>query len=1056
MHTNSLFFDRQDKFFLDSVNRSIEYNQKIKSHYQLKIHPNGIIDMSISQEIRMATAVVSLLDRLQTNNIKERLLALENLHNEVLFTAGTKFRRNTARVLIEIMKEIIRAYGEEQKQLQLAHDFRMAATGKPTIVRKLLRRYHLLEMPEAWNQLVFDHHVHDANTKGRKSPTHLIMDAWVKGIRSLTVIYYNYIKPETAFELLSAADIMGIKIRIGLLYNIAYRQKLIDFIWVPQGFYGIDDFMEFLDEPSMKQLMQDGRQISQWREKFIFKIIEEWNQNLRHRINTEFNLELPPISAEEYKHFVSIGQSSVLHLAELIQKDANDALRQKAQAIKEQILHCSDGQELLVLQNTLNNYDKLTTEYFLEILEDCEQQVEKEIIAEILTEDDLNKIPHILKYSPHQLVYRFKEIRSNGYIVLNLAHSTPEEVVNLLWDTDGEITHLEIFNVYDWQRGNARYTQEINELMQAINNKNTPLLKSIILQMIESCKNDTEEPLLNCSERQSYFCADSAVYLQKQQQEQLQNYIDNPKLQPITIEERLKALHQVLRNISVIIDYYSGKKLFTRMGTDSTSRVGRLAGMGLAYVQSLPHRTLKELKKNSNESRVIIPIRKEVRMVDTYIMPHANEHISVLFKILRKIPFIKKLTYKKTRSWTDFEANTTVFNDGNCTNDLKSFHSAKGNIITLGGKGLRTTNGFIEKTAKNTLSKLHYLNSNLSNAIKVLIGFVPAFYSFQYTQDIAVLAWGGAFIWFLITGLRNIFQAIMGVGGLKRSPLMRWNNYVSWSRLCDSLMYTGISVLLLELVVRHVFLENCFGITASTDPLLSFTVISLVNGFYIMGHNYIRGLQTEAIVGNFFRSFIAIPISLLYNNIFFEFLSVIGIQNAMEIAVSSSAIISKVASDTGAALIEGYADKESNIWLRRWDYKLAHEKLYRHYTRLELLFPEQDSLELLKNPQQVLNKVKDSNHKLYTAMIVNALDLMYLHYYQPRSFSTLKEIIRQLSENEKLAWLRMQYVLQCQKDVSQLFIDEVLGENFSRALSFYLDTHEQYLRHLQKLFQIEY
>lgn len=1056
MHTNTLFFDRQDKFFLDSVNKSIDYNQKIKSHYQLRIHPNGIIDMSISQEIRMAAAVISLLDRLQTNNINERLLALENLHNEVLFTAGTKFRRNTARVLIEIMKEIVRAYGDEQKQLQLAHDFRMAATGKPTIVRKLLRRYHLLEMPEAWNQLIFDHHVHDANTKGRKSPTHLIMDAWVKGIRSLTVIYYNYVKAETAFELLSAAKIMGIKIRIGLLYNIVYRQKLIDFIWVPQGFYGTDDFMEFLDEPNMKQLMQDGKQISSWREKFIFKIIEEWNQNLRHRINAEFGLELPPISAEVYKQFVSVGQSSVLHLAELIQKDANAVLKQKAQTIKEKILHCSEDQELLVLHNELNNYDKLTTEYFLEILEDCEQKIDREIIAEILTEENLDNIPHILKYSPHQLVYRLKEIRSNGYIVLNLANSTPEEVINLLWETDGEITHLEIFNVYDWQKGNAKYTVKINELMQAINNKNTPLLKSIILQLIEDCKNDTEAHLLDIEEQPTYYCADTAISLSGAEHNRFAKYAANPKLQPVSIEERLKALHQVLQNIAEIIDYYSGKKLFTRMGTDSTSRVGRLAGMGLAYVQSLPLRAVKELKKNSNESRVIIPIRKEVRMVETYIMPQANEQISLLRKILRKIPLIKKLTYKKLRSWTDFEANTTVFNNGNCSNDLKSFTSSKGNIITLGGKGLRTTNGFVEKNPKNTLSKMHYLNSKLSNAIKVLIGFIPAFYSFQYTQDIAFLAWGGAFIWFLITGFRNILQAIMGVGGLKRSPLMRWNNYVSWSRLCDSLMYTGISVLLLELVVRHVCLEEGLGITASSNPLLSFTVISLVNGFYIMGHNYIRGLQTEAIVGNFFRSFIAIPISLFYNNIFFEALTVIGFQNAVEIAVSSSAIISKVASDTGAALIEGYADKESNIWLRRWDYKLAHEKLYRHYTKLELLFPEQDSLELLKNPQYVLNKIKETNHKLYTAMIVNALDLMYLHYYQPRSFSMLKEIVKKLSDNEKLAWLRMQYVLQCHKDVSQLFIDEVLGENFSKALSFYLDTHEQYLRHLQKLFQIEY
>jgi len=43
-----------------------------------------------------------------------------------------------------------------------------------------------------------DHHIHDANTKGRKNPTHLMMDAWVKGIRYLTVVYYNYVEPAAA------------------------------------------------------------------------------------------------------------------------------------------------------------------------------------------------------------------------------------------------------------------------------------------------------------------------------------------------------------------------------------------------------------------------------------------------------------------------------------------------------------------------------------------------------------------------------------------------------------------------------------------------------------------------------------------------------------------------------------------------------------------------------------------------------------------------------------------------------------------------------------------
>ena len=1054
MQKNVFLFDKQDTVFLKSVNASIECNNTLASHYQHEIHPNGIIDMCISREMRIATAVISLIDRLQTNNVDERLIALRNLHHEVLLTSRTKFRRNTARVLIEIMKEIIRAYGDEQKQLQLAHDFRIAATGKPTIVRKLLRRYHLLEMPEKWNQLVFDHHVHDANTKGRKSPTHLIMDAWVKGIRSLTVIYYNYIKPETAYELLEASKIVGIKVRIGLLYNIIFRHRLIDFIWVPQGFYGTDDFLKFLQEPNMQALMEDARQISRWREKFVYKIVEEWNGHLRAKINNEFSLELPPISQDEYKKFVSIGQSSVLHLAELIHNAAKETLVNRVVSLKEKMHEAKDDQERLVLTNQLNNYDKLTTEYFLELLEDCEHVIEKEIIAKVLL-GDTEPIPVIPQYSPLELVNRLRETHYNSYIVLNLANTTPEEVINLLWDTKGEITHLEIFNAYDWQKGKEKYIVEINELMLAINRKNTPHLKAIILKLIEKCKKESEKQLFE-DEIDNFFSDKNTNLEFSNNEEKLLEYKNSPKLKPLSLEERIKVLHEILRNISTIINYYRGKKLFPRIGTDSTSRVGRLAGMGLAYIQCLPHRTIRELKKNTNDSRMIIPIRKEIRMVDTYIMPHANENISIFYKILRKIPFLKKFTYKKYRTWTDFETNTSVFNNGNCSQNLTDFVANKGNIVTLGGKGRRSTNGFLDNKPKNTLHTYNYLNSNLSNIIKVLIGFISAFYSFQSTQDIAFLAWWGAVIWFIITGVRNIFQAILGVGGWKRSPLMRWNNYVSWSRLCDSLMYTGISVILLESIVRVYCLEETFGITASNYPWLSFTVISLVNGIYIMGHNYIRGLQTEAIVGNFFRSFLAIPISIVYNHIFFNFLMFFGIANALELVAACSAITSKMASDTGAALVEGYADKKSYTWFRKWDYRLAFEKLYSQFTQLELIFPEKGSAEMLKKPQEVLTIIKDRDKQLYINIIINALDLMYLYYYQPRSISTLKKIVHSVSENEKLALLRMQYVLFCHKDISQLFIDEMLGENYARALSFYLDTHEDYLKQLQKICQIEY
>ena len=234
-----IFFDRRDQQLL-SVVHEVQRREKPPAYARKSLyphfHPNGIKEMAESRGIRIAHAVVRLLDSLEAGEMEDRLVALRTLREEVLTTAEGTLPRNTARVLIEIMKDLVRFSGNERRQLELAHDFRTAASGKPRTIRRLMRRYHLLEMPEEWNQIAFDDHVHDANTKGRKSSTHLIMDAWVKGIRRLRVIFYNHITPGSATELMEAARIMEMDVRIGIEFSARMRGKYIQLIWVPRGF----------------------------------------------------------------------------------------------------------------------------------------------------------------------------------------------------------------------------------------------------------------------------------------------------------------------------------------------------------------------------------------------------------------------------------------------------------------------------------------------------------------------------------------------------------------------------------------------------------------------------------------------------------------------------------------------------------------------------------------------------------------------------------------------------------------------------------------------------
>ncbi|MCL1985866.1 MAG: hypothetical protein FWG59_05405, partial [Betaproteobacteria bacterium] len=281
-----IYFDEQDRELLGMVNRLLNAKSDAtleRKLFDASLHPHGIMSLAASREMRIAMSVTRLLNSLEVGQAEDRLHALQALHDLVLTTARSDLRRNTARVLIQTMKELVRACGDERKQLMLAHDFRQAATGNPHVVRRLLRRYHLLEMPENWSQLAFDHHVHDANTKGRKTPTHLIMDAWLKGIRYLTVIYYNHVEAEAARELMQAADIMGTSVRVGFEFACPFRGRYVHFIWAPRGFANAEGFLDFLAEAPVQHLMQKGREASAWQQQYVYMLLERWNT--RHRFS---------------------------------------------------------------------------------------------------------------------------------------------------------------------------------------------------------------------------------------------------------------------------------------------------------------------------------------------------------------------------------------------------------------------------------------------------------------------------------------------------------------------------------------------------------------------------------------------------------------------------------------------------------------------------------------------------------------------------------------------------------------------------------------------------
>ncbi len=998
----AFLFDPQDHELLaimDQILHRKGAGTSLKTLFDPSLHANGIKEMAASKELRIAYAVIHLLDSLEAGLATDRLDALRSVRDEVLHCAQSGLRYNTARVLLQIMKELVRARGDLRRRLELAHDFRMASTGKPRVIRAQLTGYHLLEMPEEWNQESFDDHIHDANTKGRKSPTHLIMDAWIKGIRSITVIYYNYVRPEVAEELLEAAEIMGITVRIGVEFSARFRNRYVNIIWSPRGFSGAHDLLQFLAKPAVKELMTEGRTVSEYQRNRVLKVLRDFNETHLHTINRDFGIEAPPVDETDFLFYVGSGQASLLHLATFISDHLMDYFRDRVEELR-----CSyadspaeERDRIARLVETMDRFDSYT------ILERYLRPCLNPNVDDPSSHLHYGQMPALMELSPNDLLTNLVKLHAGYRATLNLSGLPVEDVLEVLYDCRGMITHLEIFNLKDYVGGKTSEIPRIGELQEALNEDNVIRLKRVIRGVIRQCEREG-----NCD------------------------------------PSRVEKLREILHDIRSFHEYYRKVPLKSRIGSDSTGRSSRVPGMGLVIKETLPHRSRREIEKSLNPQRKVLPVfLPAYRRVTSLPREIESPVVRFVAPVLRKIPLLSQTGITHTTDWVVDEKAIRI--------------GERGNIVPLGGIRDQPTNGLSlfprTEVKQGSNFSWRYLHTGLKSSLKVLIGFIPAFLTFLLTKDWWLLTYFGAVIWFGITGVRNVIQAVLAGRGLTRSSVLTWRNYVSWERLADSLFYTGFSVPLLDYLVKTLMLDRGFGITAHTNPLILYAVIALANGAYISGHNAYRGLPRGAIIGNLFRSIFSVPLALIFNAVAGLVLMSEGIPNVDVVLQKWAAIISKAASDCMAAVIEGAADRFRNISIRRWDYRGKLAQLFDTYSDLELLFPDADVLEMLASPKTFIITLNAKARDLEKKSIINALDLLYFWMYQPRARGVLRALVRNMSREERQILQRSQLVLMREREISQMFVDGIVGRNFPRPLAFYLNRSGEYLTDMQRMVQ---
>ena len=659
-------FDKRDHELIRIVNSIRDSSARkdiARKWYYPVFHPNGIREMTETKGLRIAYAVAHLLNSLEVGAMENRIIALQLLRLEVLDNTRGPMPKNTARVLLQLMKELVRAQGNYHRQLTLAHDFRMAAFGKPLAIRRHLKQFRLLEMPEEWNQVTFDDHVHDVNTKGRKTPTHLVMDAWIKGIRRLRVIHYSYIEPRFAAELFSAAKIMEIDVRIGVEYNALYRGKYIQLTWVPRGFADTQDYLCFLAEPSVMRMMEKGKAVSSYQQQYVMALLEKFNARYLEQINDRFGITIPPVQESDFLKFVGIGQKSIAHLTEYIQIQAITAVKTKMtghQEQKKENLRAAENKDIPGLD-------------VWEIEQIIESYLKPEKNPEIAYPGVYRKdadVPELLTYSAPDIINLLTRLRSGYRITLNLSTLTVDEVLELLYDCQGGITRLEIFNLKDYVEGNTDHLAAISHLQQTINNGSIITLKQVVRNILAKVE--------------AAGLSDAA--------------------------DRVSKLSTILNDLPGLKLFYKETPLKSRIGSDSTGRTFNSYGMGLAVKETLSLGAQREIHwQQADHIRKLLPLRMTVYPKKTYVPYEKDAPLHPLvYRFALMAPFLHWIGFVRKFSW-EVESASTRMHD-------------RGNIVTLGGmrkeEKLASPEASTERDPSRPRFGLRHMNTRLKISSK--------------------------------------------------------------------------------------------------------------------------------------------------------------------------------------------------------------------------------------------------------------------------------------------------------------------------------------------------
>lgn len=322
---DALTFNENIRSTTAAINR-LSAKKLDQSHFFFDGHVSGIKNLVYNKAIDMAL----LYRAICSQNRSIRLVALARLRDEALNYQGLEMPYNTRRILIALIKETVKSGDELLRQRRYIAAFRHALSGRAYVVRTMLDELGLAEVPESGRSASavraagWDDHVYDNAGPGRKTPAQLVLDAYIKGLSRLTIVYEDFLEPEALTEALEAGRIMGISVTLGLECLVQTKQKRrLYHVLLLEGCAGPEELKSLLGSPAFVRLRRLVESNYDEYDRVYAELVHEFNHRSLPAINYGFHTtagELKSLSVESLRAQAKGRRIFHAHLGQLLQR----------------------------------------------------------------------------------------------------------------------------------------------------------------------------------------------------------------------------------------------------------------------------------------------------------------------------------------------------------------------------------------------------------------------------------------------------------------------------------------------------------------------------------------------------------------------------------------------------------------------------------------------------------------------------------------------------------------------------------------------------------------